>query len=177
MSSAHTELERVYRIARRVLNRNGFSDPWMRVDPIPDCLPGETRATVRIIGVPRVVFPVRATIFDSDDDIAVAVTSAVAPHLPQQQRQPVGQHEFVYCWCGHSGDSRKNEMGGHVIVAEGLTCIECGSDPAPVQSPRPRPAVCPSCPSGFLPFRHIHDHVRYCERCSGLGYLKPSYYR
>jgi hypothetical protein len=56
-------------------------------------------------------------------------------------------------------------LGRHQTTPHGLRCDQCDAEPPSEQTAmRPRPMRCPSC-------RGSH-----CERCHGLGYLRPSFY-
>jgi hypothetical protein len=168
-------LERIHRALRRVLERNDLEYFSFKVIPAGFQAIGSIAVNVEVQVQRTHVFGLTLTVFDSDDELAVRISRGVESLNLRHSRLA---HEFIYCWCGHSGDTRQTEKGLHYLSADGLVCDGCsrqssdGAEPA-----RPKPMRCPSCDHGCLPFLSPFDPVSYCDRCNGLGFLKPAFYR
>jgi hypothetical protein len=167
-------LERLHRAVGRILRDNSIEYSRVFVMPVQSGAQGAIFADVRITAHEQFSTRIPLTVFDSDDELMLRIARGLAP-LNGRSRLDT-RHEFIYCWCGHSGDDVRNEMGAH-IMNPGLVCPKCECEPPEESAPfRPAAIRCPCCSFGALPFKSPYDRTKYCDHCRGLGYLKPSFY-
>jgi hypothetical protein len=168
--------EKLYQVSRQILKANWLEYSSMRVVPIASPIVGSVAARIDVVREAPFSFEVSITAFDSEDELALRCCRELQPFNRRDRK--ADRHELIYCWCGHSGDTIQDEKGSHYRdSSRDLHCHHCDAA-GTVESYRWRalPLRCPCCSSGHLPFRSVHDKTRWCERCGGLGYLKPTYY-
>jgi len=169
-------LEKIHHIVRRVLERNTIVYGSLRVTPVPSPAFGGIQADIQVRGRVSHSFALTFTIFDSEDELATRISRAL--ETMNEQYEGSNRHDFIYCWCGHSGDTWRTEKGQHYMGQNGLKCRACEHESLPEDCRlRPKAMQCPSCDYGHLRFKGPFDPIKYCERCNGLGYLKPGFYQ
>ena len=175
IARSEDRLEKIHHTVRRVLENNAITYGSLRVCPVPSPAFGGVQADIEVHGRESLSFALTFTIFDSDDELATRISRAL--ESMNELYEGSDRHDFIYCWCGHSGDTWRAEKGQHEMDERGLGCRACqGQSVSDDARLRPKAMRCPSCDHGHLPFKSPYDPIRYCERCNGLGYLKPSFY-
>jgi uncharacterized protein (UPF0212 family) len=168
-------LELIYRRVRKILRENDIPHGTITVRLVPQSAFGSTIAAVEITSHHALAFLLSVTVFDSDDQLVLRIAREVEGLNVRRRR--ADRHEFMFCWCGHSGRDWPDELGHHYSNGGVLRCHICGDNPIPDHmKSRPLPLRCPCCVFGHRAFKSKHDRIEYCGICSGFGYLVPSFY-
>src|ERR1051325_10264447 len=165
--------ETIYRTVRDILRQNDITYVRIAVTPILQKAAGATLNEVLVETHKSLTFSLPLTVFDSKNEIALRVVR----HVEELNRvPPTDRHDFIYCWCGHSGRSRADELGDHCMKDGTLSCRACEEEPSRQLAARPIALRCPCCLYGHRPLKSAHDPLEYCKICNGLGYIAPTYY-
>lgn len=177
--------EKIRKAVQNTLTAN-FIDHWSLVVSLVAREAGPLQWRVIVMtSRGKISLQLAASSFESDAHLQREVADAVARSLPDSQTPEEREHALVYCWCGHSGMSPSTERGAHYFGTiqkrdrnSHLYCRDCEADPSGLKEKllRPRPTPCEFCHGGYLWSATAGEPGQLCDRCEGMGFLRPQWY-